>query len=163
MSADHKDGPAVLAFLQNVWVKDPERLRRWFAEKGEDYRLKMLARLLFMVGLTGRRLRHAFGDDLCRTIVWEECSREIGGHAASVFPADMGHIRAALELHRPAVVLTFGVVAATALASLAVGAAWKHIPLPHPAARQAGTVAKLAAGASLLREALKGHLAGGER
>lgn len=141
--------PVVLAFLQNVWVKDPEWFKRQVAEGGEARRLKLMRRLLFMQCLSGRRLKQAFGDGLCQRIVWEESTREVAGDPRTVFPADMGHIAAALRRHEPAVVLTFGVVARDAVAELWGGPC---IQMPHPAARQRDTSAKLNAGASLLRE-----------
>ena len=80
----------IVAFLQNVWVKDPERLRELFRQKPE-MREPMISKLLFMGSLTGRRLKAAFGD-LCDEIVWEETTERISGDPTEIFPADRVHM-----------------------------------------------------------------------
>ena len=71
-----------LAFLQNMWVRDPERVKRDIARYGEECRLTYIEYCLFAGCLTGRRLRQAFGEDLLDRIVWEESTREIAGNAS---------------------------------------------------------------------------------
>lgn len=132
----------ILAFMQNQWFKDPEKVRAIYA-KHPEMRNDLIARFLFMGCLSGRRLRAALGEQLCDQIVWEEASPEIGGNAASKFPADTNHIAGAIIKHKPDVVFAFG-----AIASNGVLAAWPEIaahptPIvfelitgPHPAARK---------------------------
>src|SRR3954470_24274441 len=122
----------ILAFLQNMWFKDPERARGVF-ERNPDRRNQLIATYLFMGCTTGKRLLAAFGEKLCDEIIWEECSLEIGGRSGSLFPADVAHMRAAIETHKPDVILGFGAVARDALAFIAPGN--RTIIAPHPAAR----------------------------
>ncbi|HEX3800234.1 MAG TPA: hypothetical protein VH413_16180 [Verrucomicrobiae bacterium] len=136
-----------VAFLQNQWFKDPERVRKMIKEDGEELRLRILEYALFAGCLTGRRLKAAFGE-LCDEIHWEEISREIGGHASSVFPPDMKHIGEVLATQRPQIILIFGKHAAAALepaiqTALSEGdLEWRPhlITGPHPAARQVNTI-----------------------
>lgn len=135
-----------LAFLQNLWVKDPERVRIMLKKRDEDYRRQVIRQLLFAGGLTGQRLRAAFGD-LCAQIIWEEASREIAGDAKTICTPDPVHIRAVLDQLQPNVVIAFGRVAGDAVSPF-----WPDlIRLPHPAARQADTLEKLRAVATELR------------
>ena len=140
-----------LAFLQNMWVRDPDRVRRDIARLGEDYRNRIIEFFLFRGCLTGRRIRHAFGDELLAQITWEESTREIAGNPRQIFPPDPAHILAALTLHRPAVVLTFGRIAGDAVQALWAG---PLIRVPHPAARQADTCMRLQTAVRELQEAL---------
>jgi hypothetical protein len=120
-----------LAFLQNMWVRDPVRVRADIARHGEEYRRRILKYALFAGCLTGRRIRNTFGD-LIDQIEWEESTREICGDAKHVPPPDIEHIKATLSLHKPDVVITFGKVAGDAVASIYRG---RLIRAPHPAAR----------------------------
>lgn len=137
-------GRVGLAYMQNMWSRDPQRMRDHITRYGEGYRVRMIEKLLFAGCVSGRRLRSAFGDELLRTIQWEEASREIAGDSKTICPPDPEHIRETLDAYKPSVVLTFGRVA-----SDAVGAIW-HGPIIrccHPAARQPETIAKLNAAA----------------
>jgi hypothetical protein len=151
------NAPKVLAFLQNMWFQDPEGAKRIF-DRHPEKRNYLIAQFLFMGCLTGRRLKAAFGEELCDQIVWEECSREVGGHSRAKFKADLEHIGGALVGHRPDIVLAFGSIAANAV-FLALngltGTAFRTelICGPHPAAR-AGAVAGLAEMAKGLRAIL---------
>src|SRR4051812_46598313 len=104
----------IVAFMQNMWVRDPERVKQFIAAHPEPtrerYRRLLIARLLFMGCLTGRRLQAAFGD-VCDSIVWEESTREIAGDPKTIFPPDLIHIRQVLAECEPSVVLTFGKIA----------------------------------------------------
>lgn len=122
----------IVAFLQNQWFRDPERIKAMFAENPE-HRERYISAFLFMGCLTGKRLQSVFGEDLCDAIIWEEISPEIGGYASSRFPADTAHVTRVLEKHTPTVVLAFGKIANDALRSMVVDAA--IIYGPHPAAR----------------------------
>ncbi len=148
----------IVAFLQNVWVKDPDRLRAIFHREPE-IREPMIAKLLFMGSLTGRRLKAAFGD-LCDEIVWEETTERISGDPTEIFPADRVHMVRVLRKHEPGVVIAFGRIAQEALREIFLN--WPKEEFtkariyhsPHPAARQVGTPAKLAEIAASTRKAL---------
>lgn len=150
-----KEAPKIVAFLQNQWFKDPERIKSIIAKRialelrgdgdnmtAHEVREEYIAYFLFLGCLTGRRLKAVFGDET-RRIVWEEVSREIGGHASSCFPADDAHIREVLDRHKPDIVLAFGKIACDALSRLRPAAA-TLIRGPHPAARS-GAMAGLEA------------------
>jgi hypothetical protein len=125
----------ILAILQNQWFKDPDAVRAMYARRPE-MRQELLRRFLFMGCLTGRRLRAAFGEETCRRIVWEEASPEIGGESRAAFRADPAHILAAVEAHRPEVVLAFGKIASDAVTGLGLGPGVLVLCGPHPAARR---------------------------
>lgn len=98
--------------------------------------------------VTGQRLEKALGD-LCDTIIWDECSREIGGKSSAAFPADLEHMRGAITEHVPDVILAFGKIAGDALKTIAP--TQRVIYGPHPAARF-GAVEGLASVARQLKE-----------
>lgn len=129
----------ILAFLQCQWFKNPDAVRAIYAKHATDLdrRAKLNARFLFRESLTGKRLRYAFGD-LCREVVWEEVSTEIGGGSSAVFPANAGHMCSVLNHHRPSIVMTFGKIAADAMRRIdcdGLDRPYKVICGPHPAAR----------------------------
>lgn len=130
----------IVAFLQNLWVKNPDRVREMFARR-PDGREFMLRMLLFRGGRTGKILRENLGQDLCNQIVWEESTTQIGGDAKSVFPPEPEHIRRVLLKHQPEIVLAFGKVAAQAvfgvLPALPPPAMVHFLSAPHPCARSA--------------------------
>jgi hypothetical protein len=147
----------ILAFLQNMWVRDPERVKASIALYGEEHRRRLITYALFAGCRTGRRLRVAFGPETCKRILWEEASPEISGDPRKVCRPDHDHIRRVLLFHRPDIVLAFGHLASAALAGLWDG---PLISAPHPAARQTDVVlrlneaaAKLAALEAALQEA----------
>jgi hypothetical protein len=107
----------ILAFLQNQWFKDPERVREMYAEHPE-HRQRYIASFLFMGCTTGKRLEAAFGEDLCQEIIWEEASLEVAGYSAASFPADPVHIENTLLKFKPSVVLTFGKIASNGLRTI---------------------------------------------
>lgn len=129
-----------VAFLQNMWVKDPVRVRASIARYGEEYRMRLIKRALFAGCFTGRRLRSAFTEDYLGMILWEESTREIAGDPKTIFRADPDHIRAVLKQYEPSCVLTFGKIATDAVTPLWTG---RIVACPHPAARQPDTVTKL--------------------
>lgn len=137
-----------VAFMQNMWVRDPARVERCIAQFGESYRRRLIHYALFAGCLSGQRLKATFGEDLCKKIIWEESSRVVSGHASAAPPADLVHIATVLERFNPAVVLCFGRIACDAVPPLFTG---DHlIRAPHPAARQPDVVMKLRdAGADL--------------
>lgn len=136
----------ILAFLQNQWFRDPDAARRAFA-RHPDQRNRLIGMYLFMGCLTGRRLTMTLGEELCDQIIWEECSPEVGGQSSAAFPADIEHMRNAIALHKPDVILAFGRIAERGLEGIGV-----RPPLiigPHPAAR-AGAIEGLRAVRTLL-------------
>jgi hypothetical protein len=138
----------VLAFLQNQWVRDPERVRALIERYGESYRRRLIPYALFAGCLTGRRLQAAFGPVLCSRITWEEASPVVTGSPRECPPADPAHIRAALERHQPGIVLAFGKIAAEGVRPLWTG---NLIVAPHPAARDPFTPDRLRQAAEALQ------------
>lgn len=143
----------VLAILQNQWFKDPDRVRATL-ERHPEARRRMIAFALFAGCKTGRVLKSIFGNR-CDSIVWEEASPEIGGHAASVFPADVAHLRRILDEVNPDIVLAFGVIAGRAMAALVD--ADRLIVGPHPTARDADVCARLKIMAEILETRWTSH------
>jgi len=141
----------VLAFLQNMWVRDPARVRALIERYGESYRRRLIAYALFAGCASGRNLKTAFGEELCRLITWEEASREVTGHPGARPRADPVHIAASLKEHEPDIVICFGRIAGDAVAPLWTG---KLILAPHPAARQPDTMARLRHAATELQKML---------
>jgi hypothetical protein len=125
----------IVAFLQNTWVRDPDRVRYMIATHGPDYRRRLIMYALFAGCVTGRNLRKQLGQDLCDSIVWEEASTTITGRASDKVLADLSHISATLDLHHPDLVIAFGKVAREALRELIP--TLHLIESPHPAARSA--------------------------
>lgn len=141
----------IVAFLQNQWFNNPERVRQIFLRQPEA-REFYIAAFLFMGCLTGRRLQKVFGEQLCEQIIWEEQSPQIGGKASSKFPADACHIRRVIAKHKPDIILAFGQSAKDALLEIRREgschesiATWKLIIGPHPAARMKDLPARLEA------------------
>ncbi len=144
----------VLAFMQNMWVKNPEKVKasieRMHFTKRDEYRRRLIHYLLFAGCVSGRRLRAAFGD-LCDEIIWDEASNEIAGDPKTIcFPVPR-HIECAIEHYNPDIVITFGKLAGDAVEKI-----WgtETIRVCHPAARQPDTIHKLKAAADLLRSKL---------
>ena len=129
----------LLAVLQNQWFHDPARVREILARRPE-LRRQFCHRALFAGCKTGQVLKSVFGP-LCREIVWENASPQIGDFAASKFPADHLHLRAVLDEVKPDIVLAFGRIAGNALTALVP--AEKLIIGPHPTARGADVLPRL--------------------
>lgn len=131
----------ILCILQNQWFKDPEGVKRIF-QRWPEKRNYLISTYLFMGCLTGRRLRSAFGEELCDEIVWEEASPEIGGVSSAKFPADPKHIADAIMKHEPAIVIALGFIAASGVMAAMSRIdrderfEFEFITGPHPAARQ---------------------------
>lgn len=136
----------IVAFLQNMWVRNPDRVKATM-ERHPEYRLKFLAYALFAGCMTGRRLKTAFGE-LCGEIIWEEASPVISGDSKAYFPPDPEHIRKVLAEHRPEIVLTFTRRGEEEIRKLVT---CEVICCPHPAARQATVMDELKAAALRVR------------
>jgi len=139
----------IMAFLQNQWVRDPDRLKATIDRleahepgRGERYRRKFVHYALFSGCLTGKRLKVAFGN-LCDQIIWEEGSKEIGRHAGAFFPPDYSHILGRIKEEKPHIALVFGksnieIFAKSPAFHVIVDEVVRPlrvIDLPHPAAR----------------------------
>ena len=140
-------GNKILAFLECQWFRNPDAVRAIYAKHASDFdrRAKLNARFLFRESLTGKRLHQAFGE-LCREIIWEEVSREIGGKSSAAFPADTEHMCAVLNHHRPCAVLVFGKIAHEGMSRIDCDGAdrpYRIICGPHPAARYPSVLADL--------------------
>ncbi len=138
-----KPEQTILAIMQNQWFKDPDRIRI-ILDRGLKRGLKrhdFIMRTLFMGCKSGRVLKSVFGETLCRNIIWEEASPNIGGHAASAFPADINHLQSVLEEINPDIVLAFGRIASDALVPLVPES--MLIIGPHPTARGSDTLPRL--------------------
>ncbi len=147
----------ILAFLQNQWFKpiDADSVERVYA-RYPDRRNELIARYLFMGCLTGRRLMTALRPDLTSRIIWEETSKNIGRHSGAVFPADLEHMKAAVEKFQPDVVICFGAIACNAISHFYVKA--YVYEAPHPASRQ-NPMPDLMKLAEWLRERIKNERA----
>jgi len=138
-----------LAFFQNLWVRDPDRVRSMIERRGEKFRISLI-RTLILNSHTGKRLQAAFGDLLGR-LEFEEASPAIAGDAKTICQPDPTHILAAIERVDPACVVTFGAVARESVSALWNG---PLICAPHPAARQRNTMNLLRLSAREFREHL---------
>lgn len=139
----------ILAFLQNQYFKQPERIARIYAKHGttpED-RASLNGSFLFMGSLTGRRLKSAFGEELCDDIIWEEASKDVGSVASHCPPADPEHIKDCIQYFKPNIVLAFGNVAKDGVTcSLFLApSSFDYIEGSHPAARHATVISELKA------------------
>lgn len=165
-----KREPLVMAILQNMWFKDPERMKiiyEKYISREEDGRQTFIRDFLFFGCLTGKRLDNAFepifGDEWRWRIVWEESSHQWGNHSASSFGYDVDHICSSLKKYKPGIVMTFGNIARDGwresnIKYLDEGneKVVEHIIAgPHPAARGASVTSDLRAMAVKLRVLLQ--------
>lgn len=143
-----------VAFLQNMWVRNPERVKRQIErDTTGKLRERLIKHALFAGCLTGRRLRQAFGD-LCDTIIWEEASPVIADNPRDYYPPDPDHIRAVLDKHHPDAVLCLtrrGFEYIYAICREWRGLNLIFVSAPHPAARGSFVVGDLQEAARRLR------------
>ncbi len=140
-----------VAFLQNQWFKNPERIARMYEGNTLDQRCRRDQMFLFYRCLTGRRLRHAFGEEVClgRDIVWANASPKIGGKSSAKFPADPEHMLSILEYFNPKIVITFGAIAQDGWKEVCRQSVFElyeplnHLHGPHPAARHSAVISEL--------------------
>jgi len=74
-----------MAFLQNLWVKNPIDVKALLDKHPNDegYRRSLIKHLLFIPrfnSLTGKRIKLAYGGEVS-TIIWEECTKEIADNS----------------------------------------------------------------------------------
>src|SRR5690348_11271099 len=92
----------VLAFLQNMWVRNPDRVRRMIeSDETGEFRSRLIEYALFAGCLTGRRLKAALGQAWCDRIIWEESSPVVTGKASDCPLPDAEHIRKTIAKHGP--------------------------------------------------------------
>lgn len=147
----------ILAFLQNMWVKHPDRVRRSFEIHGEEFRIRFMRYSLFAGCKTGRMLMKAFGEKIIEQIIFEETTREIAGDSKTIFPADLNHMSACVDKHQPEIVVTFGKIAEEAFRKLPcenreLRCRPVHLTAHHPASRHPTSYATLTIMASKLKE-----------
>ncbi len=123
----------IIGVMQNMWVKDPDRMKKSIERYGEKHRRRFIHYSLFAGCKSGRVLKSIFGQELCDKIIWEEASKEIGGKASSAFPADMEHLYQLICNEQPHIVIAFGKIASNALKKIVKSD--MLIIAPHPAAR----------------------------
>jgi hypothetical protein len=135
----------IVAFLQNLWVKDPEKMRQIFdRHPGFESRAYMLRTLLMRGGRTGKILKATLGMETINQIIWEETTTQIAGDPKTIFPADLSHIRKVLNFYKPEAVVTFGRIASKSVFLVANGMlaepaefTFELLCVPHPCARPA--------------------------
>lgn len=133
----------IVAFLQNMWVKDPVRIQG-ILDLHPHSREFIIRHLLFRKCRTGKILKATLGTQLCELIVWEETTMKVAGDATTIFPPDYDHIQRVINKHSPDVVIGMGKVAAQAVFKVANemmrGAQdfqFNFFSVPHPCARPA--------------------------
>lgn len=140
----------ILCFLQNMWVHNRARVLEMIRRHGPEFRLNFMRRSLFRGCKTGRVLRQVFGPVLLNEITFEETTMDIADNPRTLLPVQPDHIRAALALHQPGVVLTLGMIARDAVKPFLTV---RHVHGLHPASRHSDTIP------SLKRTAAELHLA----
>jgi hypothetical protein len=144
----------IVAFLQNMWVRNPERVRKMIAEDDTgELRERLIVFALFRGCLTGRRLKNVFGEDLCNEIVWEEASPVIDDNPKRYHVPVPDHIRAVLAKHQPDTVLCFTLAGSKIVGEICASLKIRFISAPHPAARQPDTIARLKSALEEVRRA----------
>lgn len=131
----------VLAFMQNMWLKNPERwkdtLQRYIDrgkhEHAEQLRKRMIHYALFAGCRSGQVLKRYLGEKHCSNIIWDESSLQIGGVASSSFPANIEHMQTRIISEDPDLILGFGKTACEALTKINPRQTW--MVAPHPTSR----------------------------
>ena len=98
---------SVLVLMQNLWVKEPDRLRATLARHPEARR-RIIKSLLFMGCKTGRILLADWGEYVCQHCEWEESTAKIADNPKTIFQPDVGHIAAVLNAVHPEIVVLLG-------------------------------------------------------
>lgn len=169
-----KNNPVILAFLQNMWVKNPESCRKIVERHAHepDFWNSWVRRLLFAGGLTGKRIIKVFGKELAWEIIYDECTKEIAGDSKYCPKPDLKHIEEAIKKINPDIIITFGRVATKAVFDVTHSEScygyqdirfdpyeqYEHIKFlvaPHPAARQPEKINELNEVAEEIKKLLK--------
>lgn len=141
----------VLAFLQNMWVKDPEKVQQSLDRHLDNpmFWNRMTKGLLFSGCKTGRVLIQTFGTDLIENIIFDECTKEICNNPKTIPTPDLIHIETTLLRLKPDIIITFGKIAFNTINNFTPELQartilnYRIIEAPHPAARQPITINKL--------------------
>jgi hypothetical protein len=155
----------IVAFMQNMWLKDPESFRRSYERQhalsvaaAENYRSRIIRYALFAGCISGRRLKVAFGDELCDRIIWDETTREVADNPRTILPVDLNHISDRIQDTHAEVIITFGAIARDAVDQIKLPfhrGAGTIINCVHPAARGPDTMLKLHCAANDLRDIIQ--------
>lgn len=141
----------IMGVLQNTWAYRPPDVQAILDRQTRLQQRNLRTRLLFG-SYTGRRLKAAFGDLMCR-IVWTNVCSEIGGTSGSFPPVDPHHLQREFDEIKPDIALAFGNHAKDAVWVIAPATA-HMISGPHPASRALDVPARLARMCEELREEL---------
>lgn len=133
----------IVAFLQNQWFKQPERMKLILENDFKGNRERFVSTFLFFGCATGRNLRRWLGEELCDLIIWENASCEITGEASGCPPADPEHIKRVLKKHKPTHVIAFGRIAESAVLLLPGKRRYELYTVPHPTSRQPGVSSQI--------------------
>lgn len=127
-----------LAFLQNMWARDPAALRASRSRVRSIGQGQSWASGILRLSRTGQRLHDLFGSkDFCR-IIWENTTDVIGATSNSAPQPDPAHIADRLRFHAPDIVLLFGRAAQKSVLDALGGieSGPEHvISFPHPTSR----------------------------
>jgi hypothetical protein len=108
----------ILCILQNTWAHDPARVNALLQRPGIK-RHCVVERLLFAGCLTGKRIGQVFSDMFPRHhFIFENASTVVTGDSGGRPPYNVEHVRSAILLHRPDVILAFGTSSKEAIKDL---------------------------------------------
>ena len=130
----------VIAFLQNQWWKDPDRVRQIIemSREPEKCRQRMLVYGL-MQCKTGmvlmRKIKRVIGGDIFNEIHWENSSRDFGSKSNCKFPPDIEHMQKVINEQDPDVILCFGAIAKEGLDQCTLLSDTDVLYAVHPASR----------------------------
>jgi hypothetical protein len=150
--------PIILAFLQNLWVKNPEIVYNKLKRNPGSWN-RWCKKLLFSGGTTGRRIKEVFGD-LADNIIWDEVTKEIADNPKIICKPDNEHIINTIERVKPQIIIVFGNVAQKAVSDLSEGNIELRkrlrknrifLAAPHPARRDKNILNNLRSFAEELR------------
>ena len=148
----------ILVFLQNMWVKNPDRVKK-ILDKNPELWNSLCKDFLFMGCITGKRIQNAFGE-LIEFMIFDETTKEIADSPKTIYKPDYMHIMNSVKLNKPNIILTFGNIAFDAVKTsykMSPGnfATETIIKCIHPAARQPQTIYELNYIADSIRDLIK--------
>ncbi len=147
----------ILAFVQNINVKKPEKLAR---KLEEAERAVVVQELIFKRNEVGNRLKKAFGKKFCKDIIWESITERIGRISSSMQPPEDLYLATVLARWKPDLVLTFGNIATRNIQDFREkldDTDWIFIPCIHPTARVENAEEQLAEIAKIVKALDKKH------